>query len=147
MQKVEGNVTRFERLGLEHGLSQGCVNAVLQDSQGFLWIGTQDGLNKYDGYTFIAYRHDPTDPTSISTNVIHALLEDSEGDLWLGTDRGLVRLDKRSEVFTPPSCQIRRIVRTWLRRSSSPSLRTRQACCGSGWEDGASTNSIDRQES
>ncbi len=87
--------------GSQDGLSQGCVYSVLQNSQGFLWIGTQDGLNKYDGYTFTVYRHDPTDPTSLSTNVIYAILEDSEGDLWLGTDRGLVRFDKRSEVFTP----------------------------------------------
>jgi hypothetical protein len=90
VQKVEGNVTRFERLGLENGLSQGCVYAILQDSQGFLWIGTQDGLNKYDAYTFTVYRHDLTNPISLSTNHIYTILEDSEGDLWLGTDRGPV---------------------------------------------------------
>ncbi len=101
MQIVEGNVTRFERLGLEDGLSQGCVNCILQDSQGFLWVGTQDGLNRYDGYTFTVYRHDPTDSTSLNANVTYALLEDSQGSLWLGTGRGLVRFDRRSEVFTP----------------------------------------------
>jgi PAS domain S-box-containing protein len=101
VQTVEANVTRFERLGLEGGLSQGCVNSILQDSQGFLWIGTQDGLNQHDGYTFTVYRHDPTDPASLNTNVIYAILEDSDDDLWLGTNRGLVQFDKRSEVFTP----------------------------------------------
>jgi len=100
MQIVEGNVTRFERLGIEDGLSQITTMAICQDSQGFLWIGTQDGLNKYDGYTFTVYRNDPTDPTSLSTNVIYDILEDAEGDLWLGTDRGLVQFDKRCEVFT-----------------------------------------------
>lgn len=101
MRVVEGNVTRFERLGLEDGLSQGCVLSIVQDSEGFVWIGTQDGLNKYDGYTFTVYRHDPTDPASLSTNVIYTILEGPEDDLWLGTDRGLVRFDKRAEVFTP----------------------------------------------
>ena len=101
MRKIEGNVTRFERLGVEHGLSQGCVQSILQDRQGFLWIGTQDGLNKYDGYTFTVYRHDPSDQSSLSANIIYAILEDAEDALWLGTDRGLVRFDKRSEVFTP----------------------------------------------
>jgi PAS domain S-box-containing protein len=101
VQTVEGNVTRFERLGLEDGLSQGTVYSILQDSQGFLWVATQDGLNKYDGYTFTVHRHDPADPASLSSNVIYVILEDSDDDLWLGTDRGLVRFDKRSEVFTP----------------------------------------------
>ena len=101
MRNVEGNVTRFERLGLEDGLSEAQVMAVFQDSQGFLWIGTQYGLNKYDGYTFTVYRHDPADPTSLNTNVISAILDDSEDALWLGTDRGLVRFDQRSEVFCP----------------------------------------------
>ncbi|MFN2218196.1 MAG: two-component regulator propeller domain-containing protein, partial [Anaerolineae bacterium] len=100
MQTIEGNVTRFERLGLDDGLSQGCVNAILQDRQGFLWIGTQDGLNKYDGYTFTVYRHDPTDPTSLGSNTIHAILEDAAGDLWLGTSRGVEQYDKRSGLFT-----------------------------------------------
>jgi PAS domain S-box-containing protein len=100
VQTVEGNVTRFERLGLEDGLSQGCVNAILQDSQGFLWIGTQDGLNKYDGYSFTVYRHDPTDPASLSGNTIYAILEDTAGDLWLGTPQGLDRFEKRSNQFT-----------------------------------------------
>jgi PAS domain S-box-containing protein len=97
---VEGNVTRFERLGLEDGLSEAQIGAIFQDSQGFVWIGTRDGLNKYDGYTFTVYRHDPADPTSLSTNVIYAILEGAEDTLWLGTDRGLVQFDKRSEVFT-----------------------------------------------
>jgi len=101
VQTVEGNVTRFERLGLEDGLSEAQILAILQDSQGFLWIGTQDGLNKCDGYTFTAYRPDLTNPASLSTKVIHEIQEDARGDLWLGTDRGLERFDKRSEVFTP----------------------------------------------
>ncbi len=101
MQTVEGNVTRFERLGLEQGLSEAQIMVILQGSQGFLWIGTQDGLNRYDGYTFTVYRHDPTEPTSLNTNLIFAILEDSDGDLWLGTDRGLVRFDRRSGVFAP----------------------------------------------
>lgn len=101
VQTGKGNVIRFERLGFEEGLSQGCVNSILQDSQGFHWTGTQDSLNRYDGYTFTVYRHDSTDPASLSNNVIYAISEDAEGALWLGTERGLMRFDKRSEVFAP----------------------------------------------
>ena len=57
---------RFERLGLEDGLSQNAVLAMLQDRQGFLWFGTQDGLNRYDGYTFVVYKNDPDDANSLS---------------------------------------------------------------------------------
>jgi ligand-binding sensor domain-containing protein len=55
---------------------------MLQDSQGFMWFGTEDGLNKYDGYTFTVYKHDPEDPTSLGGNWIQALLEDDSGRLW-----------------------------------------------------------------
>jgi ligand-binding sensor domain-containing protein len=122
VQTVDGNVTRFERLGLEDGLSEAQIHALVQDSQGFLWIGTSDGLNKYDGYTFTIYRHDPTKPTSLSTNVIYAIREDPEGDLWLGTNRGLERFDKRSEVFSPAS----------IRSQSARLLQTLKACFGLG---------------
>ena len=59
---------RFERLTIEQGLSQSTANSVVEDDLGFLWIGTQDGLNRYDGYGFKTYRHDPDDPGSLSSN-------------------------------------------------------------------------------
>jgi signal transduction histidine kinase/ligand-binding sensor domain-containing protein len=84
---------RFDRIALEEGLSQGTVTALLQDRVGFMWVGTQDGLNRYDGYGFTVYKHDPADAGSLANNSILALLEDSRGDLWIGTEGG--GLDRR----------------------------------------------------
>ncbi|MCP4542859.1 MAG: hypothetical protein GY832_37540 [Chloroflexi bacterium] len=78
----------FERISLEQGLSQSSVHSILQDSQGFMWFGTRDGLNKYDGYTFTHYRHVPGDPNSLSHNDVRAIIEDQQGTLWIGTDGG-----------------------------------------------------------
>jgi len=87
---------RFERLD---GLSHNTVTSLLQDRQGFLWIGTSDGLNRYDGYDVVVYRHDRLDTASLSNNAVKALLEDREGALWVGTDGGLDRFDRGTERF------------------------------------------------
>ncbi len=79
---------RFEHLSLEEGLSQSVVTSILQDRTGFLWIGTQDGLNRYDGYNFTIYKPDSTDPSSLSDRWITALTEDDEGYVWVGTRLG-----------------------------------------------------------
>lgn len=90
---------RFDRISREEGLSQLTVNCILQDRVGFMWFGTQEGLNRYDGYGFEIYKHDPADPRSLPTDWISALAEDSDGNLWIGTDGGcLVRRD-RSGTF------------------------------------------------
>ena len=91
---------RFDLLSIKDGLSQSSINAVVQDKQGFIWIGTQDGLNKYDGYSFTTYYHNPEDSTSICDNFIRALEIDSVGNLWIGTDNGLSRFNSRTETFT-----------------------------------------------
>lgn len=78
----------FDRISIEQGLSQSTVNSILQDSVGYLWLGTQDGLNKYDGYNFTVYRHDVKDSTSISDNWIWCLYEDEKQNLWVGTYSG-----------------------------------------------------------
>jgi len=92
---------RFEHISLEDGLSQSVVNAIYQDQQGFLWFGTQDGLNRYDGYHFTIYRYDPDDPNSISNNFITAITGDAKGNLWIGTILGGVnRYDPVNEKFT-----------------------------------------------
>lgn len=93
----------FERLALEHGLSQSIVRVILQDSKGFLWFGSQDGLNKYDGYRFTVYKYDPFDSTSLSENDILAIYEapSEPKALWIGTSTGgLNRLDRDTERFT-----------------------------------------------
>jgi signal transduction histidine kinase/ligand-binding sensor domain-containing protein len=91
---------RFERISLEEGLSQSSIYCILQDSRGFLWFGTEDGLNKYDGYTFSVYRHIPDDPTSLSHNIVRAMAEDQDGVLWIGTDGGgLNRFDRNTGQF------------------------------------------------
>jgi len=92
---------RFERISLEQGLSQSTVFSMLQDSQGFMWFGTENGLNKYDGYNFTVYKHDPDDPNSLGGNWIQTLLEDGSGMLWIGTsDGGLDRYDRKLDQFT-----------------------------------------------
>jgi ligand-binding sensor domain-containing protein/signal transduction histidine kinase len=78
----------FERLSLEQGLPQSTINAVLQDKQGFIWVATQDGLCRYDGYSFLVYRHDPENLSSLSDNFIQTLHEDTNGTLWVGTRTG-----------------------------------------------------------
>ena len=96
---AQGKTLRFERVSIEEGLSQSRVNTIFQDRKGFLWFGTQDGLNRYDGYSFTIYRHAPDDPQSLSHNRIRKLYEDPEGTLWIGTDGGLDRFDRVREIF------------------------------------------------
>ncbi|MGB5329459.1 MAG: two-component regulator propeller domain-containing protein, partial [Gammaproteobacteria bacterium] len=91
---------RFEPLSLEDGLSQNTVTAIVQDQAGFMWFGTQDGLNRYDGYQFIQLKHDPRDPATLRNDSILALHLDPNGDLWVGTEGGgLSRWDTSAEVF------------------------------------------------
>ena len=93
---------RFNHLSLEEGLSQSTVTAILQDSQGFIWLGTLDGLNRYNGYDFTIFQHEPADPTSLSANHISALYEDAFGTLWVATEGGgLSRFYPITEQFTP----------------------------------------------
>lgn len=93
---------RFKRLSIEDGLSQSTVEAIVQDHQGFMWFGTEDGLNRYDGYSFTKFKHDPDLPGSISGNNIWCLHVDHRGILWIGTfSAGLNRYDPDSGIFTP----------------------------------------------
>jgi signal transduction histidine kinase/ligand-binding sensor domain-containing protein len=86
---------------VEQGLSHGSVNCILQDSYGFMWFGTDDGLNRYDGRDFILYKHNPDDPHSLSHDQVWSLFEDSSGVLWVGTfGGGLNRLDRDTGQFT-----------------------------------------------
>ncbi len=98
-QLTAGEYLRFENISTEDGLSQSTITAILQDSQGFMWFGTEGGLNKYDGRQFTIYQHDKDNPLTLSDNVISSLFEDQDGSLWIGTSRGLDRLDRRTGIF------------------------------------------------
>ena len=92
---------KFTHLSLEDGLSQTSVGNILQDNRGFMWFGTQDGLNRYDGYNFVVYRNDPANLNSLSDNKVLALIEAPSGALWIGTTTGgLNQFDPVSETFT-----------------------------------------------
>lgn len=98
---VTDNNQRYslDQFTIERGLSDNTVNACLQDRTGYLWFGTNDGLNRYDGYSFHVYKHQPGNPHSISNNKVNALLEDKQGYIWIATDGGLNRFDPRTENF------------------------------------------------
>ena len=87
--------SHFDHLDNSDGLSQVSVSAMLQDHRGFLWFGTSDGLNRYDGYEFKIFYHEPDDPSSLSHRRVRALFEDRDGSLWIGTDGGGLNLLKQ----------------------------------------------------
>lgn len=92
---------KFERISFEQGLFQSNISTIFQDQRGLLWVGTSDGLNKYDGYRFSAYRFDPLDSTSISGNFIYSIYEDRQGYLWvIASGGGINRFDPGAEQFT-----------------------------------------------
>jgi signal transduction histidine kinase/ligand-binding sensor domain-containing protein len=91
---------RFQRLNVEHGLPQSRVTAITQDRQGFLWLGSEDGLSRFDGHQFVVYREEKQNPRSLSGHGIFALLVDPTGALWIGTDKGLNRYDPKTDSFT-----------------------------------------------
>jgi signal transduction histidine kinase/ligand-binding sensor domain-containing protein/DNA-binding response OmpR family regulator len=91
---------RFETIDSDEGLSQGMVYDILQDKLGYLWFGTRDGLNRYDGYRFQVYKNDPFNEFSVSDNIIRVLLEDRYGRIWVGTENnGVDVFDQASGKF------------------------------------------------
>lgn len=98
---VSQNNNTFSHLSINEGLSQSTVRAILQDSEGYMWFGTQDGLNKYDGYKFTIYKNDFDNSNSLSNNEITSIVEDNKGNLWLGTNGGgLNKFNKTTGTFT-----------------------------------------------
>jgi signal transduction histidine kinase/ligand-binding sensor domain-containing protein/CheY-like chemotaxis protein len=91
---------QFRHLTVDDGLSQSTVNAIYQDKMGFMWFGTELGLNKYDGAGFTIYKHNAADTSSIPSDHIAAILEDSYGIFWIASGyNGLYRFDRKNEIF------------------------------------------------
>jgi signal transduction histidine kinase/ligand-binding sensor domain-containing protein len=97
---VEGRDIRFRKLSNSQHLSQVRVESIVQDTQGFMWFGTWNGLNRYDGYKFRLFKHEADDPNSLSGVSVYALFKDHSGNLWVGTEVFLDRFDPQSETFT-----------------------------------------------
>ncbi|MEM6337600.1 MAG: two-component regulator propeller domain-containing protein, partial [Bacteroidota bacterium] len=99
MPPVSRIAPRFETLQMADGLVSSEANVFMQDRQGFLWIGTFNGLSRYDGASFQNYLHDPADSTSLGHNAINWLHQDRAGAIWIGTNGGLGRFDPATETF------------------------------------------------
>jgi signal transduction histidine kinase/DNA-binding response OmpR family regulator/ligand-binding sensor domain-containing protein len=90
----------YESVSIAQGLSQGMIFDLLQDREGFIWVATKNGLNRYDGYHFSVFTNDPYNPNSLSGNTIVELFEDSQGHIWAGTDNSGVNIyDKKKGIF------------------------------------------------
>ncbi|MBJ6368080.1 hybrid sensor histidine kinase/response regulator transcription factor [Snuella sedimenti] len=98
-QESNNKNIKFKHISLNKGLSQSSVLCILQDSKGFLWFGTRDGLNKFDGNGFTIFRHNSQDTTSLSHSLIKTIYEDEKGDLWIGTIDGLNKYIPESNTF------------------------------------------------
>jgi ligand-binding sensor domain-containing protein/signal transduction histidine kinase/DNA-binding response OmpR family regulator len=91
---------RFTHISNEEGISNSTIESIFQDSLGFIWFGTRDGLNRYDGNEIVVYRNDPSDSNSLSDNFIRCIYEDRHHHLWVGTTNGLNRLNREKNNFT-----------------------------------------------
>ena len=83
----------------EDGLAQASANTMMQDRRGFLWISTQGGLHRYDGYVFTVYKYVPGDTTTLNHSIVWTLLVDRDDRLWVGTADGMLSIDARRDVF------------------------------------------------
>jgi ligand-binding sensor domain-containing protein len=81
---IDGKDIHFSRISTEDGLSQKRVSQIVQDDQGFIWFGSQYGLNRYDGYKFKVFKHEPGQTNSLSGMLISSLFKDRSGSLWIG---------------------------------------------------------------
>lgn len=98
-QWLEDSKRQFRKISIEQGLSQSTVYTIAQDSLGFIWMGTQDGLNRYDGNSFQVYRPDKTNSATISSSYIRSLFIDNKGVLWVGGNKGISSFDYVTESF------------------------------------------------
>src|SRR5690606_26880222 len=90
----------FTHYQVENGLSNNAVLCSVQDDMGFIWFGTKDGLNRFDGYSFKVFHSDPDNPNGLGSNFVRALYVDDSGYIWVGTDQGIYLFDPKSETFS-----------------------------------------------
>ena len=91
--------TRFEVITVKDGLSTDWITCIHQDKYGFIWIGSELGLNLYDGYTIQVFNSDPGDSTALFNNYIHQILEEDDGTLWFSTKLGISRFNRANRTF------------------------------------------------
>ena len=94
------NNINFKNITSEDGLSQGTVETIIQDDQGYIWLGTNDGLCRYNGYEFKIYKHDEKLENSITNNYIVDIKQDNSGNIWVGTANGLSKIDTKTDLIT-----------------------------------------------
>ncbi|MES2651960.1 MAG: two-component regulator propeller domain-containing protein [Bacteroidota bacterium] len=97
--KGQNQPLKFKHLSFKEGLAQSPISTIIKDSKGFVWLGNWKGLNRYDGYTFRNFRHNPNNPHSISHNRVNSIIEDKYKQLWIGTSNGLNRYNPTTEIF------------------------------------------------
>lgn len=98
--QINSTSFNFNHFTTQNGLSSNSINTIIQNKKGFLWLGTEDGLNRFDGYTFKVYRNKRGNKNSLSNNFIWSLCEDNDGKIWIGTDGGgLNKFDPVTEKF------------------------------------------------
>jgi signal transduction histidine kinase/CheY-like chemotaxis protein/ligand-binding sensor domain-containing protein len=98
---AQDDLVLFKHITTNDGLSQNTISSIVQDDDGFIWFGTHDGLNRYDGKSIKVYRNIPSNPKSLSHNFIHTLFKDRDGNIWIGSDQGgLIFFDQDADTFT-----------------------------------------------
>lgn len=95
----QNQTLKFDHIGTSEGLSQINVNRILQDSRGFMWVGTRNGLNRYDGYKFIVYRYDAMNANTLSNNMVTDIVEAADGNIWIATQSGLNKYERNTGKF------------------------------------------------
>lgn len=149
---------QFTKLSLSQGLSQTRVGQIIQDDDGFMWLGAQHGINRFDGYTFQVFKHDRDDPDSLSGVYIYSTFKDRDGTIWIGTDQLLDAFDRKTGKFkhyvldasTPTVLQISQDRSGFLWLATSQGLYRLNIATGdvkrfgqmAGNDDGLSTDDI-----
>ncbi len=91
----------FEQINIDKTHTSSMISSIVQDNTGFIWLGTEIGLLRYDGNQFVRYTRDQNVEGSINNNRVNVIFEDSEGNLWIGTSNGVNHYDKNTKLFTP----------------------------------------------